>query len=63
MTVAEKLEMMDLLWADLSKDAKNIPSPEWHRLELLRRDEAIKNGASTFSDWEEAKKRILESLS
>jgi len=38
-------------------------SPAWH-LEILRdREKALAAGKITFSDWEEAKKRIRRSIS
>lgn len=30
MTVAEKLQAMELIWADLSKEPASVPSPTWH---------------------------------
>lgn len=62
MTVAEELEMMQRLWADLSHNARNIPAPAWHRLKLLKRHEAIEKGASKFSDWENGERRTLKSV-
>jgi len=30
LSVSEKLDAMNFLWRDLSQDADNIVSPEWH---------------------------------
>jgi hypothetical protein len=30
MTIADKLETMEALWADLSRRADQLPSPDWH---------------------------------
>jgi hypothetical protein len=38
MTISEKLEVLDQLWNDLSRNPENIPSPEWHGEELQIRE-------------------------
>lgn len=63
MTVAEKLEVMEALWNDLSQNSEDVSSPEWHEDVLMKREQAIKNGEEKFSDWEIAKDKILKSLS
>lgn len=60
MTVAEKLEVIDLIWEDLSKDPADVPSPEWHGDALRRTEEALATGTDRFIDWEEAKKLLKE---
>jgi hypothetical protein len=37
MTIAEKLEAMESLWADLSKRPAELPSPDWRRDVLAER--------------------------
>jgi hypothetical protein len=56
MTVAEKLQAMEELWADLSRD-ENFESPAWHG-KILKAREAEKD----FMDWETAKKQLRASL-
>jgi hypothetical protein len=63
MTVAEKLEVLDLVWNDLVNNAEDIPLPEWHHQILKAREEDIKAGKDKFADWDNAKKDILKSLS
>ena len=58
MTIAEKLEAMEILWNDLSQDPKNIPSPDWHGEVLRKREADIKNSKDHFSNWEDAKNKI-----
>ena len=41
MSVADKLQAMDLLWADLSKDAAQVVSPPWHGDVLRSRESAM----------------------
>ena len=31
MTIAEKLEVMESLWVDLSQRPAELPSPDWHQ--------------------------------
>jgi hypothetical protein len=42
---------MEALWNDLSQNAENIPSPNWHGEILEARGADIKNGKDKFSDW------------
>ena len=58
MTIDEKLDAMETLWRDLSKDPSNIPSPDWHGAELADRAGSIERGDETVEDWKSAKARI-----
>jgi hypothetical protein len=60
MTVAEKLDLIDLIWADLAKDPDDIPSPAWHGEHLSNVEKALAEGTDHFVDWEEAKRSIDE---
>ena len=62
-SVAQKLDLMEALWADLSRDEKKLKSPAWHETVLKDRDEAFMAGKVTVSDWEQAKKRIKKKVS
>jgi hypothetical protein len=62
MSVAEKFEVLDLIWEDLSRTPDSIPSPDWHRVEILKRFEGLANGVHKYSDWEDAKKRLRDSM-
>lgn len=58
MSVAEKLQVMEAIWDDLSRNANDLPAPAWHG-DVLRSIEArIERGEETFDDWETAKQRI-----
>lgn len=66
MTIEEKLELMEALWEDLTRNAEAFESPAWHEEVLRERKESIAKGESKFRDWEEAKadmRRMIESLS
>lgn len=62
LTVPEKLELMDRLWADLSRRPANVPSPDWHGDVLAERLAAVREGRTTFVDWDEAKQRLRDRL-
>lgn len=63
MTLPEKLEIMEALWEDISRDAGGFESPEWHREVLEERERRIVSGEARFSDWEEAKADIRKRVS
>ncbi len=63
MTVTEKLQAMEALWEDLSRNAAALESPEWHRDVLEARERRIASGEARFSDWEQAKADIRKRVS
>ena len=62
MSVAEKLEAMEALWADLSRQAPEDAVPEWHAEVLRERERRLAAGAEKVLDWEEAKRRLRQEL-
>jgi len=60
MTVAEKLQLMETLWRDLSRE--NHASPAWHGEILAQRDRLTAAGEEQFVDWETAKKQLRQEL-
>jgi len=60
MTTSDKLRAIEELWEDLQKSSEQVPSPSWHEDVLNAREGRVKEGASSFSDWSEAKRRILD---
>ena len=63
LSFAQKLDLMETLWADLSRDEKALKSPAWHENVLKDREEAFAAGKVSVSDWEQAKKRIKKKVS
>jgi putative addiction module component (TIGR02574 family) len=63
LSFAEKLSLMETLWADLTRDEKKMKSPAWHETVLKDREEAFAAGKVSVSDWEQAKKRIKRKVS
>ena len=62
MTTAEKLSVMETIWEDLCRHAEDVPSPAWHAPILRERESLVQQGKEPIADWEDAKKRIRESL-
>ena len=62
MTVQEKLVLMERLWDDLSRRPDDVPSPAWHGDVLAERIAAVREGRTSFVDWEEAKERLRDRL-
>ena len=62
MTLAEKLRVMEMLWADLSRNEAQLESPAWHEEVLREREARVKSGQETFIDWETAKKQLRDKL-
>ena len=60
---AQKLELMETLWADLARDEKKVKSTAWHEAVLQNREEAYMTGKVAISDWEQAKRRIKKKVS
>ncbi len=62
MTVAEKLQAIEVLWDDLSRNPDDIPSPAWHGEVLAERQRLIKEGKDKFIPLEEFRKSIEKEL-
>jgi hypothetical protein len=56
MSLAEKLEAMEALWADLSRTPADVPVPQWHRDVLKARLES----PATWLDWEQVKASLRD---
>jgi len=63
LTLAQKLDLIEILWADISKDEKALESPGWHEDVLRDRQKALEVGKASVRDWGEAKKRIRGNVS
>jgi hypothetical protein len=58
MSVAEKIEAMEAIWASLSRTPADVTSPAWHEQVLAERRKRLESGESTVSEWSEVKKRL-----
>lgn len=62
MSLADKLETMELLWADISKRPSDLPSPAWHRDVLDERRRLVAEGKLRFLDWDTTIAELREEL-
>jgi len=62
-TLEQKLDLMEAIWDDITRDSKAFESPAWHEKILKKREEDLAKGDATVSDWEEAKERIRRKVS
>ncbi len=63
LTLAQKLDLMEAIWDDLTKDERSLESPNWHEDVLKDREKALAAGKVTISDWDQAKDRIRKNTS
>lgn len=54
----EKLKLMELLWAELSRDEAELEPPTWHADALRETTERRARGKETVLDWEQAKEKL-----
>ena len=50
MSLEDKVQAMELLWAELSKTPEQVSSPAWHREELHSRRQQIQVGTASFQN-------------
>jgi hypothetical protein len=62
MTREEKLQAMEALWIDLTRNEKEYNSPDWHKDILELREKRIQSGQEKYQDWESAKKDLRDRL-
>ena len=62
MTLADKLEAMELLWADISRRPADLPSPDWHKDVLDDRRRLVAAGELKFLDWDTAISELRKEL-
>lgn len=62
MSIQDKISAMEHLWDDLCRNAGEITSPEWHKNVLDARERSLKARTDSFSDWEDAKRKIRKKI-
>lgn len=60
MTIAEKVDVIDRIMNDLSRNSSSVPVIEWHGNSLKEREQNLKNGTDRFMTIEDAEERIYE---
>ena len=63
LSLPEKLDLLEIIWDDLSRNENTLESPDWHEAILKDREAALASGKVTVSDWEGAKARIRRKVS
>jgi putative addiction module component (TIGR02574 family) len=63
LSFTQKLDLMEMLWADMAGNEQSLESPAWHGAILNDREAALNAGKVTVSNWEEAKERIKKNVS
>ncbi len=58
LNTADRLQAMERLWASLSKEARDIESPEWHGEVLAARKAKIDSGEARFLSVAELKEHL-----
>jgi hypothetical protein len=58
MTLEEKLQAMEALWDDLSRNPALLASPTWHENVLREREQRLTRAETSFMDWDQAKAQI-----
>ena len=56
---AEKLRLMESLWAGLSR-SDEWDSPAWHGEVLAETERRLKEGREEVLDWEDAKRKLRD---
>ena len=62
MSVEEKLQLMEAIWADLSREPERVESPTWHQEVLEETERRVASGQAVFTDWDAAKRSIRDRL-
>ena len=58
MSIEEKLQTMEALWANLSRVAEDVESPDWHDNVLKETAARASAGQEQMLDWETAKRDL-----
>ena len=58
LSVAERLDLISVLWDSIPDSLEELPIPEWHREELERRLAAADADPGGAIPWEEVRRRL-----
>ncbi len=58
MSLEERLQAMELLWASISSQAEELPSPAWHEQVIKDRLEKIQRGEGEFLTLDQVKEHL-----
>jgi hypothetical protein len=60
MSLEERLQTMELLWASLARTSDSVPSPNWHGEVLATRMAKIERGEGEFLTIAQLKERFWQ---
>jgi len=63
LSLTQKLGLLESVWSELSKEDKNLNSPDWHKNILKEREISLESNQAKFSNWNDAKERIKRNVS
>jgi putative addiction module component (TIGR02574 family) len=58
LSVAERLDLISVLWDSIPDSLEELPIPDWHREELERRLAAADADPDAAIPWEEVRERL-----
>lgn len=58
MSLAERLQAMEMLWASLASSPEQVASPDWHGTVIAERIAEYKSGKAESFSLEELKERL-----
>lgn len=58
LSVAERLDLISVLWDSIPNSLEELPIPEWHREELERRLAAADADPGGAIPWEKVRQRL-----
>ena len=58
MSLEERLQMLELLWASLARTPDAVPSPDWHGEVLATRLAKVEQGEGKFLTIPQLKERL-----
>jgi len=58
LSIAERLDLISVLWDSIPDSLEELPIPDWHREELKRRLAAADADPDGAIPWEEVRRRL-----
>lgn len=62
MSVTDKLQAIEEIWADLIRESTDVPTPAWHGDVLRVRKQRVMDGTARFLEVDDAKKAVREQV-
>jgi putative addiction module component (TIGR02574 family) len=58
LSIAERLDLISVLWDSIPDSLEELPTPEWHREELERRLAAADADPGAVIPWDRVRQRL-----